>query len=90
MKPILTEKSLKDAAHGKYAFWVPVNWTKDIVKNEISAAFKVHVRGVKTATKKASTHRSVQGKLQRTPAKKRAIVFLKDKEKIHLFDSESK
>jgi large subunit ribosomal protein L23 len=84
--PIITEKLDKEReAHRHYAFLVDRKATKDHVKSAVQQLFKVTVTAVRT-----SVHR---GKVKRIGASmgkranwKRAIVTLKEGDKIDLFE----
>ncbi len=87
IKPILTEKGLNEAKKGKYSFYVGRNLNKFQIKSLISQLFGVHVITVKTLNLKGSVKRDYRGKLKRTAHKKKAVVTLKGKETIDLFDT---
>ena len=86
----MTEKSLKLTKSGGFTFWVPTNLTKTDIKKVISETFGVHILQIKTLNYKARTKKNRNGKLQKIKAGKKAIVFLKDGEKIDLFEEEKK
>ena len=86
LKPVFTEKSLKLAKAGKYSFWVDKNLTKSEIKSEIVELFGVHVLSVKTIVIKGETGRNARGKRYSVKPTKKAIVSLKEKEKIDLFE----
>ncbi len=88
--PVMTEKSMRLVKDGGYTFWVPVNLNKTEIRSLINDLFKVNVIKIRTITSKAGTKRNVKGKIQKIRAGKKAIVFLKDKEKISLFEEEKK
>lgn len=86
-KPIITEKSLKDAQRGIFTFAVSPIASKGIIKKTISELFKVHVMSV--------TSNMVKGKKRMTGKKrlpvyeanwKKARVTLGKDEKIDLFE----
>lgn len=87
IKPILTEKSLADAKSGKYSFWVSPSLTKYQIKKLISEIFEVQVDSVATANYKREEKRSVwRRKKSVKPARKKAVIVLKGKDKIDLFE----
>ena len=89
--PVMTEKSLDLARdRGKYTFWVSFNLTKPKIKELINSTFGVHVREIQTQSYKAHVKTSIQRKRVGIKAGKKAIVSLRDKEKIDLFQSEKK
>jgi large subunit ribosomal protein L23 len=90
IKPVFTEKSLGLARQGKYTFWVSKNDTKTSLKSEIAKMFGVHVVTIKTISVKGESKRNVRGRKVTYMPKKKAIVTLKDKEKIDLFEETKK
>lgn len=91
IKPILTEKSLNDAESGKYTFWVSPNLNKHQIKKLISEAFGVQVDSVATANYKRREKRSVWTRRKTIrPARKKATVVLRGKDKIDLFEGGNK
>lgn len=85
--PVLTEKSLEEAKRGKYTFWVGRNMTKYQIKKLISDVFEVSVVKVRTMNYVGETKRTQTGKIKRVMPRKKAVVTLKEKEKIDLFES---
>lgn len=90
IKPVFTEKSLGLAKQGKYTFWVGLGDTKTSLKSEIAKMFGVHVVTIKTISVKGEAKRNVRGRKVTYMPKKKAIVTLKDKEKIDLFEETKK
>lgn len=88
--PVLTEKSLKETKNGGFTFWVSRDLTKIQIKKLIEMTFGVNVVGVKIVNLKARTKKNMRGKVQTIKASKKATVFLKDGEKIDLFEEEKK
>lgn len=92
IKALLTEKTLSLAKGvNQYTFLVTPGLTKDQIKGLVSNTFGVHVQSVQT--------RNVAGKAKKVGKKrkltvgshyKKAIVTLKNKEKIDLFEVEKK
>lgn len=85
--PIITEKSMTDAAVGKFTFRVDKSANKNQIRREVEEKFSVNVIGVSTSI--------LKGRMQRVGAKreevkigdvKKAIVRLKAGQKIGLFD----
>jgi len=76
-----TEKGSNMLSYNKYIFWVDKKANKISIKKAIEDIYKVKVSGVNTfvSTGKAKRVRYVEG---RTPEWKKAIVTLKDGEKI--------
>lgn len=85
-QPLITEKSTRQAEHGKYAFEVADDASKPLIKEAVETAFGVGVIDVHVM--------SVKGKVKRYGRKpkaqrswKKAIVTLKPGDKIDLFAS---
>jgi len=85
IKPILTEKSLKQAKEGLYSFWFLPSSTKSQIKTAISEAFNVKVGGVRTLNYKKEVKKSWRGKNSVKQARKKVLVTLKEG-KIDLFE----
>lgn len=91
IKPIISEKSMAQAANGRYTFQVDRLLNKYQIKNLIETAFQVKVVSVKTV--KISGKRKRVGRLRREikkPDLKKALVELKSGQKIDLFEAQSK
>jgi large subunit ribosomal protein L23 len=86
-RPIITEKSVGNAAKGVYTFEVHKDARKQEIGKELSRMFNVTVTEVRTAVMHGKTHRV--GK-RRTELKssdwKKVFITLKKGEKIDLFD----
>jgi large subunit ribosomal protein L23 len=86
-KPIITEKSIKDATAGIFTFAVRVDATKPEIKKEAEKLFSVHVKNVVTVIRKGKEKRA--GKQRRTivrPNVKIARLKLAKGEKIDFFE----
>jgi large subunit ribosomal protein L23 len=90
LKPIFTEKSLESARRGKYSFWVDSSLTKSRIKSEISGLFDVHVTSIKTVLGKSESRRNLKGRRFTTKTTKKAVVTLKEGEKIDIFEETKK
>lgn len=90
IKPILTEKSLKDAKAGRYSFWVPAALGKHDIKKLIGETFGVHVVGVRTQRRVGRIRITLARKRVTVKPRKKAIVSLRAKEKISLFEGDKK
>lgn len=88
--PVMTEKSLKDTKKGGFTFWMVKTMNKYQIKAVVEKAFGVHVVSVKTVNSKAGKKRNVRGQVQKIKGAKKAVVFLKEGEKIGLFEEEKK
>jgi len=71
LKPVQTEKAMNLGKTGRYTFFVDGSWVKGRIKSEIARTFKVDVVSVKTINSKGV---------------KKAIVTLKEGQKIDAFD----
>lgn len=67
LKPVNTEKAINLVKEGKYTFWVGKDDDKPNIKSEVAKAYKVNVVSVKTL---------------RVRGQKKAIVVLKEGQKI--------
>ena len=80
LQPVVTEKSMDDAAMKKYTFKVAKTATKTEIKQAVEEAFGVTVEKVNTANFDGKLKR--QGRTQgRTPSYKKAIVKLTESSK---------
>jgi large subunit ribosomal protein L23 len=86
--PIISEKSMADAAKSKFTFRVSRRADKLSIKKEVEEKFKVNVLSVATITTKGRSTRTGTRRVEVTkqPMKK-AIVTLKTGQKIALFDT---
>jgi len=86
-KPLLTEKSLTDAAKGDYSFVVDRRATKGEIKKAVKEKFSVDVKSVKTRTIKGRTRRIFRRreKTQLGPTKT-ATVRVGKEQKIDIFE----
>lgn len=85
VKPVLTEKSLQAAQNGVYTFWVLPSFTKGKIKEVIGSLFDVKVARVRTQNYKKMVRKNMRGVKVTKPARKKALVTLKDGKKIDLF-----
>lgn len=84
-KPIVSERSMGLTAENKYSFYVDPKANKIEIKHAVQELFKVTVTDVNTMNVKGKTKR--MGKyLGRTADRKKAIVTLKDGDKIEIFE----
>ena len=87
---VLTEKSLNASKVGKYTFWVDFGLTKNQVKRQVEQIFGVHVKSVRTINYRGRHEVNYRGKMRKIMPRKKAIVSIGEKEKIDLFEVESK
>lgn len=85
-RPLVTEKSnLAKEAFNKYSFEVAVDATKIDVKRAVESLFKVSVVDVKTSNVRGKLKR-VGRTVGRASNQKKAIVTLKEGDKIEIFE----
>lgn len=87
IRPIITEKSMQDAGRGKFTFHVAMSADKNEIRKAIEKKFKVNILSVSTLKVKGKTRRAgVRRTKFQTPSWKKAIVKLKEGQKIDLFE----
>ena len=84
-RPVITEKSTSLQEEGKYAFEVSSRSNKILIKAAVEKAFNVKVTAVNVMTVRGKTKVIGRRKVQ-MPSWKKAIVTLKEGEKIELFE----
>ncbi len=89
LKPIYTEKSLKDANLHRYTFAVKLNSRKDEIKKAVEKMFDLKVNKIATITVPGKARRN--GKLRREikPASWKKAIVTTDKD-INLFSKDTK
>lgn len=91
VKPVISEKSFKEASANKYTFVVARHATKTDVKNAIEQLFGVTVKRVFTANIKGTKTRNVRGARQILDTSyKKARVALAPGQKIDIFEEKTK
>jgi large subunit ribosomal protein L23 len=90
LKPVLTEKSLNEAKRGSYTFRVDRRMNKGQIRKAIEEVFGVHVIKIRTISERGEAKRTWMGKSKVIKPSKKAIVRLKEKEKIDLFETKGK
>jgi large subunit ribosomal protein L23 len=85
--PVITEKSMKDAASGRYVFKVMTTANKPLIKEAIEKKFKVKVLKTMVSLVKGKTARrgTRREEYVKTMWKKATVQLAKD-QKIGLFD----
>ena len=84
-KPVITEKSMADTAENKYTFLVDLRANRTEIKQAIEKLFKVEVEKVNTMIVPGKWKR--MGKtMGKTSDKKKAIVKVKEGQKIEIFE----
>lgn len=87
VRPIITEKSMNEAARGRFTFEVLKSANKHEIAEAVKTSFKVNPVKVQTLNVKGKTKRSAKTrKTFETSGFKKAVVQLKQGEKIELFD----
>lgn len=90
IKPIITEKATKAQEKQQYTFQVDINANKIDIAREISKKFNVTVVDVRTMQYKPKTKTQLtrRGRFTgKTTSFKKAIVRLKEGEKIEIFEN---
>mgnify|MGYP001581028036 CR=1 FL=1 len=86
-KPVITEKSLRDAASGEYTFEVAKTANKIQIAKAVAELFKVDVKRVKTNILKNRSKRVLRTKQKAIlPAIKKAMVKVGKEQKIDIFE----
>lgn len=86
LSPIVTEKSVEDMKKGKYSFRVAIGADKNMIKKEVEKNFNVNVIKVATINVKKRSKQTMQKRTVKIPAFKKALVKVKDGQKIELFN----
>lgn len=86
LKPVITEKSMSEAKEGRYTFLVSPKLTKHQIKKLVEDSFAVNVTNVWTILKKGSKKKTIRGRIRTIKPAKKAIVALKEKQKIDIFE----
>jgi large subunit ribosomal protein L23 len=87
LAPVITEKSMRDAAVGRYTFKVATDTNKPFIKQAIQDKFKVKVLKIMVSMVKGKTDRKgIKREEYVKTAWKKATVQLAKDQKIGLFD----
>ena len=87
IKPLISEKSLKDASMGKYTFLVNEKADKTEIKKAIESIFEVNVTSVRTNITKGSKTRNTRiGRRVKFFSDKKARVMLEKGQSIAVFE----
>jgi len=90
IKPIISEKSVKQAEGGKYTFAVLKSADKKEIRSAVKVLFNVEVTAVTTTTVKPGKKRVGMRRMEVAVSSwKKAIVSLKDGQKIDIFNLEA-
>ena len=90
IKPVFTEKSLKASKFGNYTFRVEPRMDKKRIAAEISKIFDVTVVKVRTIKTGGEKGRNAKGRNFSVKAGKKAIVTLKEGDKMDIFEESKK
>ncbi len=90
IKPVFTEKSTRLAREGQYTFIVDPGSDKTGLKVLISKLFNVHVKRIRTVKIGGEVRKNAKGHSIAKLAYKKAIVTLKEGEKIDIFEEKKK
>ena len=85
-RPLITEKSTVLQAQGKYAFEVAGEASKPQIKQAVEKAFKVEVTAVNVMLVPGRRRRLGRRQKMASPSWKKAVVTLKQGDKIELFE----
>ncbi len=86
-KPVITEKSLDDAARGEFTFEVDKSCNKQQARKAIEEMFKVHVVKTTSVIIKGKYKKAGKKRINtKRPDKKKIRVKLRSGEKIDLFE----
>jgi large subunit ribosomal protein L23 len=85
--PIISEKSMQQGGKGRFTFRVAGDGDKKAIKQAVEALFKVQVVSITTAIIKGRTRRGGPRREEKVLSSwKKAVVTLKDGQKIDIFD----
>lgn len=82
----VTEKSVGQSQEGKYTLWVDTKANKNQIKSEVEQRFEVDVEKVNTINLKGKTKGLQQQGTGKRKDRKKAIVTLKEGQKINEFE----
>lgn len=87
IKPIISEKSLKEASHGKYTFLVNSKANKTEIKKALEEVFEVNIVKIMTNITKGSTTRNTKlGRKVNFFSDKKARIMLRKGQSIAIFN----
>lgn len=90
-KPIITEKSMQQAAANKYTFEVDKNASKRDIARAVAKQFGVSVYRVTVMNKRGKTRRVRKtGKEITMPLQRKAVVTINPEQKIDIFETGEK
>lgn len=87
ISPLITEKSMSDAATGKFSFRVAKSANKNEIKKEVEKRFSVNITHISTSILKGKKVRVGARRAEKDISDtKKAIVTVKKGQKIGLFE----
>lgn len=87
IKPIISEKSTKNAGKNLYTFQVGLTANKFEIKKAVEKTFNVNVLDIKTVIRKGKTKKAGKKRLEvKKSSKKIAVVTLKPEQKLDIFE----
>ncbi len=87
ISPLITEKSMSDAATGKFSFRVAKSANKNEIKKEVEKRFSVNITHISTSILKGKKVRVGAKRAEKDISDtKKAIVTVKKGQKIGLFE----
>jgi large subunit ribosomal protein L23 len=87
IKPIITEKSIKEAEGGRYSFVTATSTTKPEIKHWVEKLFGVNVVKVQTSIRHGKVYRSGRRQIFKKRSDwKKATITTKNGQKIKLFE----
>ncbi len=88
IKPLISEKSMRDAAKNRYTFLVHQDANKSQIMKEVAEVFKVKPMSVKTIMMKGKVSQNKKTRsLSRDQNRKKAIIELSVGQKLDIFDT---
>lgn len=88
LSPLISEKSMNDVGKNKFTFKVDVTADKNSIRRAIEDKFKVNVINISTITTKGRSQKKGTKRIETvTQPFKKAIVTLKEGQKIGLFEA---
>ncbi len=89
IRPIITEKSMLETSNNRYTFEVPRDATKGQIKQTVEETFEVKVIKVRTIITPGKKRRVGKSRREvKKPARKKAVVELKQGQKIDVFETQ--
>ena len=88
VRPVITEKSMREAGIGNFTFVVATDADKGAIRKAIEDSFNVHVVALQTIISKGKRARVGKRRVElRLSSTKKAIAKLREGERIDLFET---